>query len=317
MNTKPRVAAYITAYEDQLALEACVLAICKQSFPVQKIFVIDNSQIQLKLTSQIVDLEAIVFEHHPENVGVSGGLKMGFQWAIENGYDFLWTFDQDSEPEIDCLEKLLNCHEELTDAGRSIGLIAPLPIEVGTNLELNGLLFKGYRFKPVKPPQALRRFYECDVVITSGSLVLLKAISLAPRAKDDLFIDAVDWMYCMNIREQGYEILVLREAILKHHFGGNQKIKTRLAGKALTTRLYSPLRYYYICRNHTFIEIHYAKLRNQIYRAIIYRIFMILKTLTKIYIYDRSYIFLKTKACLYGTCDGFRGKLGKTWQSNR
>ena len=47
LNYNYKVAAYITAYEDIEALHKTIAAIQKQSYPILKIFIVDNSKIQL------------------------------------------------------------------------------------------------------------------------------------------------------------------------------------------------------------------------------------------------------------------------------
>ncbi len=97
------VAAYITAYEDAEALHACLTAIKAQSYPVQQMVVVDNSPERSLLAPQYQSDPTILVWFHPENIGIAGGLKLAIAWALQQGYDFLWTFDQDSVPAPDCL----------------------------------------------------------------------------------------------------------------------------------------------------------------------------------------------------------------------
>lgn len=301
-----KVAAYITAYQDLEALQTCIKAIQKQSYPVQSIYIVDNSPQPLFISDSS---ENIIADHYPENIGISGGLKVGLQWSIAQNYDFLWTFDQDSNPSPDVLEKLLNYYDALTQQGNKIGIIAPLPIDHVTSQQWHGLIFKKYRF--VEMSQETSDLYECDAVITSGSLISLAASRQTEYPEEGLFIDAVDWEYCMKFRKASYQIYVVKNAILSHRFGSSEQLKTIFRERKITISNYSPLRYYYMCRNHTFVETRLAQ--KYLLMSVTHRFRFLVIILIKIIFFESSQKLLKTWACLKGTYDGFIGRLGKTW----
>jgi rhamnosyltransferase len=87
-----------------------------------------------------------------------------------------------------------------------------------------------------------------------------------------------------------------------------------LVKRQVTISNYSPLRYYYICRNQTFIETHYAATQNNLVRTMLYRLFNMIKKFIKIIVFDNNQIFLKLYATLKRTFDRFQGKLEKRWR---
>jgi rhamnosyltransferase len=302
-----RVAAYITAYEDPDGVKACVAAIRSQSFPVEQIFIVDNSSKQPICFEESLP---IVVEHHPENLGISGALELGIRWAIAQGYDFFWTFDQDSQPSATCLETLINLYQELNQPGPPIGIIAPLPLDSNTQVEISGRIFDGSRF--VVSPHADENVYECDVVITAGSLVAVGAAKSIESVNPDLFIDAVDWDFCLKFRQAGYRVLVVRSATMQHRFSDLEVAYLPVWKKEILINHYSPLRRYYICRNHTYVTIQICNLEN-LPKVIIHRLNCLLRALVKIWFYESDQKLLKSWACLLGTYDGFVGRLGKRW----
>ena len=102
--------------------------------PLDAIYIVDNASIDdtLKLlsnngyikelppenlnnnwenTSEILNLvnEKEITIHYVrmhENTGGSGGFYEGIKRAFEQGYDWLWLMDNDSEPQKDALKKL-------------------------------------------------------------------------------------------------------------------------------------------------------------------------------------------------------------------
>jgi rhamnosyltransferase len=315
-----KIAAYITAYNDIDAVENCIIAIRKQTHLVQKIYIVDNSP--QKLISPFFQEEDIILEFSLENIGISGGLIKGIRWAIKKDFDFLWTFDQDSEPLPDALEKMIENYENLSKQGLHIGIIAPLAIDVQSNTELCGGTFEKYRFfAPLSSennPKNSYKFYtkelyECDVVITSGSLISLKAAQNVELPHEGLFIDGVDWEYCMNFRKKGYSIVVDKSAVLKHHFGTYYKSKIKNHSLPIPIYNYSPLRYYYMTRNHTFLESRFASQSKHLITSILYRLYALMARLIQIIRYETDSKILKIWACIRGTYDGFIGCLGKNW----
>jgi rhamnosyltransferase len=302
-----KVCAYITAYKDIKALQKCLDMLQKQSYQIEEIFVVDNSPEQI-----IFPENGLLVKHYPENIGVAGGLKAGVIWAKEKGYDFLWTFDQDSEPEEFLLEKLLIQYSLLSNKEFPIGIIAPLIIDINSQTKIHGLIFQGYKFEPPPNIKEVDNFYECDVLITSGSLIDMNAAKCVDLPREDLFLDAVDYFYCMSFKRKGYKIVTAKEAILKHNLGTTRKLKSAKTKQEVITYTCSPLRYYYSCRNHTFFETRLAT-KSMLYKTVMYRLNIVRQHLKHIIYYEPDLRLLKAWACVLGTVEGFIGRVGKTW----
>lgn len=303
-----QIVAYITAYEDSEAVRRCIRAIHRQNFPIQKILIVDNSR-QTFMAYQGDDFENVIVKFYPENIGVSGGLNLAFAWAIQEGYNFLWTFDQDSVVEDDCLTELLLAYESLNSSEYLVGIIGPTPIDPRSNQIIEGAVFEDGRFRGRKPPNT-EQPYECDSPITSGSLTSLRAAQTVSLPRTDLFIDGIDLDYGLRLRQQGFHNLIVPKAKMYHNFGEPMQVK--VLGRERLIHHYSPLRYYYIFRNHTYLDIHYSQgwycLINS-WRRVNYSI----RTIALIVLCIPEDKALKIWACLLGLMHGFTGKLGKTW----
>lgn len=304
-----KVAAYITAYEDPEAVMLCFQAINSQSFTVQKIFIVDNSYNK-SILSFGLNYNKVIVKYHPENIGVSGGLKLAVEWAIEQGYDFLWAFDQDSVVQKDCLSKILYAYKNINTSKYLIGIVAPIAIDTRSNQLIEGAVFAHDHFTPRKPP-SLEQPYECDSPITSGSLISITAAKTIDLPRADLFIDGVDLDYGLRLRHKGFHNLIVPQAIMYHNFGN--PIQVKFLQKQLSVQNYSALRHYYICRNHTYLSTRYAQ-GWYVLTSFMRRIKYMLHTIVLILLYDSEDKTLKIWACLLGTYHGLKGKLGKNWQ---
>jgi rhamnosyltransferase len=301
-----KIIAYITAYEDDQAVNNCIAAIKNQSITITDILIVDNSTTQpITISTQ----DNLKIEHHPENLGVSGGLNIALTWAIKHNYDFIWTFDQDSQPTSNCLEILLQAYQKISADNYQIGIIAPTAIDTKKEV-VQGAVFDRYYFIGGEHQQELE-FYECDAPITSGSLINLAAAKTISPPRADLFIDGVDIDYGIRLKEQGFHNIIVPQAIMYHNFGTPMKVS--FLNQQRYIQQYSALRHYYICRNHTYLETRYAK---GWYRLIslLWRIKYMVHTIFWISFYDAEGKLVKVWACLLGTYHGLIGKLGKLWQ---
>lgn len=306
-----RIAAYITAYEDIDAVKRCITAIKNQSYPVEKIYIIDNSTTPI--SNLINDHHLLIFDHHPDNIGIAAGLNISMNWSKQENYDFLWTFDQDSEAMPEALASLINTYQNLRDSQVKPGIIACLPIDVSTGYELHGLVFTRHKFREIPESKRQNDYYECDLVITSGSLVVVNSLNDISPLNENLFIDAVDWDLCLKLKEQNYSIYVDKNAVLNHHYGSSYHVNIPLLKKQLTISSYSSLRYYYISRNQTFMETRYAFIQQSGIITVIYRLINMNKKLLKIVLFEKNQVLLKLYATIIGTIQGLQGNLNKRW----
>lgn len=306
-----KVAAYITAYQDIEALESTINAIKKQCYLISEIFIIDNSEKQIIFENKDKN---ILVEFHPENIGVDGGLNIAIKWAIDKKYDFLWLFDQDSQPAADSLKVLLAKYQDLSVKKYNVGIISPQILDINTSQEFPGYVFQDYKFVPKTGYAQAKDYYSCDGVITSGSLVNLSAAKSVGLPQNNLFLDAVDYAYCMKFRHLNYEIIVVKNTIFPHRLGNYSKVKDRLSkiDNEILTFTCSPSRYYYACRNHTYFETRHSNKR-LLHFCIVYRLKCLIDMIIRVIRYEPDLVLLKVWACTFGTFDGFRGRLGKTW----
>jgi rhamnosyltransferase len=306
-----RIVAYITGYLDKTALERCIASLKCQTYLIEKILIVDNSP-HLLLSSEELD-ESIIVKSYPQNIGISGGLRVGIEWSIKNEFDFIWTFDQDTEPSPDALERLIETYDNLQESHQKIGIIAPLAVDRVTGQQWNGMILDKFQLKQVFINDRIPEIYKCDAVITAGSLISIQAAQNTPFPNENLFIEAVDWEYCLKLKKQNYSIFVNRNILLKQRFGETQEVNLFYFKNKIMRLNCSPLRYYYRCRNNTFVELSLAMENKLLIMFSVHRIKIMLNLVIKILLLENQSRRLKIWACLRGTYDGFRGNLGKTW----
>ncbi len=197
---------------------------------VEVLFAIDNSENpSADFVSELARLSVKV-EYVPMhgNQGISKALNIAATAAIERGYAWLLTMDQDSAAAPDTVSQMLVCAH---DSGVSkVGLIGP--------------------YHWVDPEWFFPGKEACEEVLTtmtSGNLLNLRAFSEVGCFREDFFIGYVDHEYCLRLRKKGYAVLQSNRAILTHELGNTSK--HRLFFATISTTNHSPLRLYYRTRN--------------------------------------------------------------------
>lgn len=305
------VVAYITAYQDRAALHQCIQAIKNQTYPISQIVIVDNSPISLletKRTAANELVDGLIVWAYPQNIGISGGLQKLIRWAVPRGYHFVWMFDQDSEPAPNCLSQLILAYAQLTEH-YLVGIVAPISIDPRTQLVISPAHFLKDRFEGAELPETGLP-YECESPITSGSLLLLASVGSVPPPDDRLFIDGIDLEHGLRLTQAGYKNFVVTQAAMNHSFG--YPIKIKILGRTKLLHMYSALRYYYICRNHTYLELKFSR---GIYKftCSLRRLKFLSSQIFWLSIMRTENRFQKMWACLRGTYFGFRGDLDQQY----
>jgi GT2 family glycosyltransferase len=258
----PRVSARTAASTDALSIASVTVAyngehelgrhlegLRHQNRKLDEIIVVDNASTDDThelLERGYPDLTVL---HLPENRGVGGGLAAGLAYALEKEHDWVWTFDQDSIPNRDCLEQLLNALSFLDGESHKAAVLAPVCVHLETGMMCHGLSWRGSRLLPtaIVPNQPITLL---DSVISSGSLIRREALEKAGLPRTDFFMDFVDHEHCLRLRRSGFNIAMVRDSHLQHALGEPAKFK--FLGRSKYWSDHAPWREYYMTRNEIF-----------------------------------------------------------------
>lgn len=174
-----------------------VLAILPQ---VDSLIIFDNGSDNIdELKNALPDKEDIYIICHPQNTGMAFALNRLCSRALTQNADAVLLLDQDSlayPNMVDGLKKYMS---------PMVGLVTP-------SLTRKRSVATSY-------DEAYQRPTELDRAITSGSLLNLNAYQAAGGYDEDLFVDWVDFEFCLRLRENGYKIIGSPEAKLLHDLG--------------------------------------------------------------------------------------------------
>lgn len=251
--------------------------------PKMNIILVDNST--KRNDHLFVKRSYLEYIYNEKNLGIAMALNIAAEIAISKGYNFLLIFDQDSFPHDKFIEKYEGFLNDKYN--QKIGILTP------------HFLYKNYRSKIAKKNHTVKS------AMTSGSLLNLNAYKATGPFLNKLFIDYVDFEYCLRLLKRGFEIWKVKDAFLYHNLG---EIETRkFLFKDITVTNHSPLRYYYRTRNRFYLAKKYffffplIILRDQI---------IFLNELVKILLYE-DFKKDKVKMIFKGVIDFMKNKYGE------
>lgn len=229
---------------------------------VDTLYIIDNTEGKDN-KDRLPKNKKIKYFFRNENRGVAYALNEAASHALDDGYKWLLTMDQDTYVRKGVLKKLVEVIE--TENMKNIGIVLPWQ---ETKMKL----------KPVTDG-----FDYPETVMTSANIINLSIWKKVGGFKEWMFIDGIDIEYSFNIRMHSYKILRVNSVSVDHNLG-DIKYK-KLFGKEYLVSNHNYLRRYYIMRNNHYIYDMYADFSFYLCRDLI----------TSRYIYRNILLFEKDK----------------------
>ena len=226
-----------------------------------------------------------------KNYGIAQALNRGVEFAEKSGYQWVLTMDQDSMISENMISEMRKVYSLLSKQDM-LQVVSLAPI----------ILYEGNDFAASSTTS--ERYYEKIAVITSGNLVKISAIKEIGGYEEKLFIDSVDFDFCLKLKEKGFKILVCNNAIMNHSLG--DRIEKNIFGRKYYINLHSPIRKYYISRNHIYITKKYFTSNKWFcFKKNIFFLGFILQTI----IYEEEKL-ANMKIIVEGISDGIKERFG-------
>lgn len=240
-----KVAAIIVSYNPDSNLFDSINLLLNQ---VEKVIIVDNGSKE-KYVKYIksINEDKIEIILNKENLGVATALNIGVRKALENGYEWILTMDQDSKASPDMVKKMFNVYNSINREERK-DILSIFPN------------FVDERIQSIEENSNMNSYEYVDADITSGNLLRAEVFDKVGFFDDSLFIDLVDTDFCMRLNEENIKMIKVRDAILYHSLGESQSVKS-IFGKFNTSN-HSALRRYYMTRNRFYIWEKYKGLNS-------------------------------------------------------
>lgn len=197
------------------------------SVQVKSIVVVDNA------SDNIAEIEVVARQYSDSytvkratNDGIASALNVGIELARSLGSESALLLDQDSVCSPGMVTHL--------DAAFDDGVAATAPTVADRNMGTTRIS---------------QSHEDVNYCITSGSLCRIESWLQVGKYDEQMFIDFVDFDYCLRLRMLGFKIIRVADATLIHEIGGGRK-----RGRLITYN-YSPFR----CRHMAADMLYYAR----------------------------------------------------------
>ena len=166
-----------------------------------------------------------------QNEGIAMALNQLLCKCRENGGKWLITLDQDSVSP----NNLVSVYQKYLSE-KNVAMICPRIVDRNSGMA-------------VEHTGAINNlpFEEVERCITSATLMDTQVADIIGDFDDKMFIDYVDFEYCIRVRKNGYKIIKVNETELLHELGNT--VTRRLFGRTIQVLNHSPFRKYYYIRN--------------------------------------------------------------------
>ena len=245
-----KVLAHVHTFNDADIIDRTIAAVRAQTRPVDGIILVDNASVDDTLNQP--SLDGVTILPHTENLGTSGAVITGMEFALEHNYDWIWVFDADSVPAPDALENLLKLYSGWSQSLQDeTAFMACLPRDQRDGQPYHGGLFTEYGITLVNPLSE-QRYYPCHITIWSGCLYRIAAIRQIGLPNPDYVLDWGEFEYGYRVMKSGYKGFIDQDAGLTHNIRGNPSlnpIDLRLGPATARFYEFPPIRCYYMCRN--------------------------------------------------------------------
>ena len=274
-----------------------------------RVALIDNGSPDEDLSAIAAELKqpGVSLQRNSMNLGIATALNQGMKLLADEGFGWVVTLDQDSEVRPGFLSSLLATLNAWPDRNE-VALVGANRIEPNNDLAHRWLRPRR-RFPFFERVGCREAAQGVTLVITSGTLTSVNAFKRLGGFQDELFIDLVDFEYCLRARQEGHAILVSCGAELIHKVG--QQTRASITGITISSTHHSPLRRYYLFRNSVHLIRRYGRIHPH---WLGYQLLALCEVLLGIVVSEADK-WRKLRACLAGLRDGLSGKTGPATNS--
>lgn len=135
------ICAVVVTHNRRDLLRECLTALQTQTRPPDAILVVDSASTDGTPAMLAEEFPAVTVRRLETNQGGAGGFHEGIRTGHDEGHDWLWLMDDDTIPEGDALECLVEGHRTATGLGRAPAVLASKVVWTDGRLHpMNGAL---------------------------------------------------------------------------------------------------------------------------------------------------------------------------------
>lgn len=280
-----KVITIVVTYNRKELLKECIESLLNQKDAYTDILVIDNNSND-GTEEMIKEYPGIMYENTRENLGGAGGFNYGIKkvFSLKEKYDYIWIMDDDTIPDDNVLNKILNC----ANLHKNFGFISPKIVwkdgslcNMNKQMTITGKVID-------ENTENMQKLEHCSFVACFINREAIINIGLPIK---EFFIWCDDSEYTERISKK-YDNYYLNECKVVHKMNNNLPVKIESDNNNRIER------YHYFYRNRFFI----AK-RKGLKTIIKYHI-RIIKDILIVLVKSKDFKFKRIKSIIKGYFEG-------------
>jgi rhamnosyltransferase len=236
---------------EKLGENTAIKNILTYSNSFAKIYIIDNStEDNSKLANQVSNSRYIP---NFGNLGIAKALNQGCEAAINDGYIWAMTMDQDSSWDSKYIAEYTNEANRIYQTDNFVRSFSPDTVNQNEVHSILGTIRRRFLKKnnTEKKNDPENEFEYVDRVISSGNIINLEMWKTIGGFNNALFINDVDYDFCYRAIQSGYKIVKIHKCNMNHVDGEPRWSFFPHAFWYHKERIYYLVRNkYYILKNH-------------------------------------------------------------------
>lgn len=300
-----KVVSVVVTYNRLSLLKRVVDSLRSQTHKLAAMIVIDNGATDG--THEWLDNQKDLTIIHQGNVGGSGGFHRGIEEASRMDCDWIWCMDDDVFPTPSCLETLLSFSRKIENAG----ILCPRRMMGGKTfvaeaktLNLTNPFADMHNDMLEAEDIEGQPYVSIEGMSFEGPLIKKECVCKIGLPNKDLFILYDDTDYSYRAVLAGYEVAVVRDAVM-------EKYDFQSASSYRDTKIKNKWKLYYHIRNTAYFGHRYGKNVLVRYMAALPFLIRMYGAITFNFFHGHKYSFSDYCTLAKGMIMGLRGKLGK------
>lgn len=232
--SKVAIVYLVWSNEPEKYLERALKGVAEQTYSKADthLLVVYNSHkpeeaSQLPLIQELVEknkniLPTTIVLPQEKNLGFSGGNNLGMQWAIDNGFDYVFLHNADGFLAPEAIEKMVGAMDGDKNIGQAQSVVLLYPEKdlintTGNSLHYFNIGFCG-DFRQSIADKKLSLIYDVGYVSGAATMMRVDLLKKYGLWHEEFFMYHEDTEYSLRLKIRGFRVVAVRDSIFYHQY---------------------------------------------------------------------------------------------------
>lgn len=223
-----KVAIIILSYNGRQYLPDCLSSLAKINYPKDnfKIIIIDNASNDGSVDYIKENFPEITLIANEKNLGFAGGNNVGINYAISQGFDYIYLLNQDTVVKADFLKEAVKVAESDDKIAAVQSKLLYFSNKGKINSWGNEIHFLGFGWTGGNlEDDKIKQNQEITYASGAASLWKIEALKEIGLFDEKLFAYHEDLDLCWRARLMGYKIMLAAGSVVYHKYEFSRSIK--------------------------------------------------------------------------------------------